>query len=49
MKHYGPIYLDNITSEMWLEQCDAANDYFSYLEDMLVYYNDNNTYVTTNR
>jgi hypothetical protein len=21
---------------MWINECDAANDYFSYLEDMLV-------------
>ncbi len=34
---------------MWLNNCNAALDYLSYMEDMLVLYNDNNAYVTTAR
>ena len=35
--------------EMWEEDCEVAIDYYSYMEDMLVEHDDNNTYVTIDR
>ena len=40
--------MDNITAVMWETQCDAALDYLSYMQDMVVEY-DEASYVTTTR
>ena len=48
LKIWGPL-IDSITSNQWLSKCNAANQYYKYLEDQLVLFNDNNVWVTYTR
>jgi hypothetical protein len=43
----GSFLIENITVSMWNENCDASNDYFSYLEDLLVI--ENSSFVALER
>jgi hypothetical protein len=47
IKINGAYLIDNLTFPMWNEKCDASNDYFSYLEDLLVI--ENSTFVSLDR